>query len=143
MSLNTKTSESDMAEGEVRTRVRYGETDQMGVVYHANYLLYFEMGRTEYMRERGYAYSDLERRGIYLAVVEAACRYRASAQYDDRIIIRTTVEKITNVTVTFHYSVHKEEGDVLLAEGTTTLACVSGAGKPQRLPREVAQALAG
>jgi len=131
-----------MKESEVRTRVRYAETDQMGVVYHSNYFLYFEMGRTEYMRTRGCAYSDLEKQGIYLAVVEVACRYRAVARYDDAIIIRTRVDKTTRVTVTFHYRVLKEEGGTLLAEGTTTLACVKKDGKPRALPREVAQALA-
>ena len=132
-----------MKEGEVRTRVRYAETDQMGVVYHSNYLVYFEMGRTEYMRARGYAYSDLERQGIYLVIVEAACRYKAPARYDDKIIIRTRVEGTTKATVTFFYRVFKEEGALLLAEGTTTLACVTTEGRPRRLPREVAEALAG
>ncbi len=131
-----------MTEGEVRTRVRYSETDQMGIVYHANYFLYFEMGRTEYMRSRGHAYSDLERQGMYLAVVEATCRHKASARYDDAIIIRTRVEGITRATVKFYYRVFKEEGEVLLAEGTTTLACVTAEGRPRRLPREVADALA-
>ena len=131
-----------MQESEVKTRVRYGETDQMGVVYHANYFLYFEMGRTEYMRERGYAYADLERQGIYLAVVEAACRYKAGARYDDAIVIRTRVEKVTNVTITFHYQVVREEGNVLLVEGSTTLACVNKENRPQKIPAEIATALA-
>lgn len=132
-----------MQESEVKTRVRYGETDQMGVVYHANYLLYFEMGRTEYMRARGYAYAELERQGIYLAVIKATCRYKAAAKYDDVIIIRTTVAGMTNVTITFQYQVFKEEGNVLLAEGATTLACVNEQNRPRRLPAEIAQALAG
>jgi acyl-CoA thioester hydrolase len=131
-----------MQESEVKTRVRYGETDQMGVVYHANYLLYFEMGRTEYMRARGYAYAELERQGIYLAVVEATCRYKAAAKYDDVIIIRTNVQGTTNVTITFQYQVFKEEGNVLLATGATTLACVNEQNRPRRLPAEIAQALA-
>lgn len=131
-----------MPESEVRTRVRYGETDQMGVVYHANYFLYFEMGRTEYMRSRGYAYADLERQGIYLAVVEATCRYKAGARYDDAIIIRTKVAGITNVTITFNYQVFREEGSVLLVEGSTTLACVNKENRPRRLPQEIGQALA-
>jgi len=131
-----------MQESEVKTRVRYGETDQMGVVYHANYLLYFEMGRTEYMRSRGYAYAELERQGIYLAVVEATCRYKAAAKYDDVIIIRTNVQGTTNVTITFQYQVFKEEGNVLLATGATTLACVNEQNRPCRLPAEIAQALA-
>jgi len=135
-------TEEQMQESEVRTRVRYGETDQMGVVYHANYFLYFEMGRTEYMRERGYAYADLERQGIYLAVVEAVCRYKAGARYDDVIVIHTTVQNITNVTITFQYQVFREKGNILLAEGGTTLACVNGENRPRRIPPEIARALA-
>lgn len=131
-----------MPDFETRTRVRYGETDQMGVVYHANYFLYFEMGRTEYMRERGFAYADLERQGIYLAVVEATCRYKAGAKYDDMIVIRTRVEKTTNVTITFHYEVFREADNVLLVEGSTTLACLNEENRPRRLPPHVIEALA-
>ena len=126
---------------EVRTRVRYGETDQMGVVYHSNYLRYFELGRTEYMRARGYAYSDLEKRGFLLAIVDATVRFRAGARYDDEIVIRTKLEDSSPVRVTFHYEVRKVEGDVLLAEGTTALACIDRNRKITRLPAEVINAL--
>jgi len=130
-----------MNKDEVRTRVRYGETDQMGVVYHSNYLRYFELGRTEYMRARGYAYSDLEKRGFFLAIVGTTVRFRAGARYDDEIVIRTKIEDSSPVRVTFHYEVRKVEGDVLLAEGTTALACIDKNKKITRLPAEVADAL--
>jgi acyl-CoA thioester hydrolase len=138
----SKDTEQEMQESEVRTRVRYGETDQMGVVYHSNYFLYFELGRTEYMRQRGYAYADLERQGIFLAVVEANCKYKAGAKYDDPIIIRTSVGKTTNVTIMFQYQVFREQDNVLLVEGSTTLACLNKDNRPQRIPEEIARALA-
>jgi len=130
-----------MINDEVKTRVRYGETDQMGVVYHSNYLLYFELGRTEFMRARGCAYSSLERTGFYLAIVDAKISFRASAQYDDEITVRTRLEGCSRVRVTFHYEVRKTHGDVLLAEGTTTLACVDKKSKITKLPPEVIAAL--
>ncbi len=130
-----------MNKDEVRTRVRYGETDQMGVVYHSNYLRYFELGRTEYMRARGCAYSDLEKRGFFLAIVDATVRFRAGARYDDEIVIRTKIEDSSPVRVTFYYEVRKVEGDVLLAEGTTALACIDRNRKITRLPAEVINAL--
>ncbi len=130
-----------MSKDEVRTRVRYGETDQMGVVYHSNYLRYFELGRTEYMRARGYAYSDLEKRGFFLAIVDATVRFRAGARYDDEIIIRTKLEDSSLVRVSFCYEVWKVEGNVLLAEGTTRLACVDKNNRITKLPAEVINAL--
>ncbi len=130
-----------MSKDEVRTRVRYGETDQMGVVYHSNYLRYFELGRTEYMRARGYAYSDLEKGGFFLAIVDATVRFRAGARYDDEIIIRTKLENSSPVRVSFYYEVWKVEGNVLLAEGTTRLACVDKNNKIKKLPAEVINAL--
>ncbi|GAG32130.1 unnamed protein product [marine sediment metagenome] len=130
-----------MIQDEIRTRVRYGETDQMGVVYHANYLLYYEMGRTEYMRARGYEYSRLERDGYFLAIVEAQLRYHANTGYDGELIIRTRVGKITRVQVTFHYQVLNAEGEILLSEGLTRLACVGKDLKVKRLPAEMIEAL--
>ncbi len=130
-----------MIQDEIRTRVRYGETDQMGVVYHANYLLYYEMGRTEYMRKRGYEYSKLEEDGYFLAIVEAQLRYHANTGYDGELIIRTRVDNISHVQVTFHYQVFNVEGEVLLSEGTTRLACVGKDLKVKRLPAKMIEAL--
>ena len=130
-----------MIQDEIRTRVRYGETDQMGVVYHANYLLYYEMGRTEYMRARGYAYSEMEREGFSLAIVEASLKYHANVSYDEEIIIRTRIGDLTRVQVTFYYQVFKADGEVLLSEGSTRLACVGRDMKVKRLPKEMFEAL--
>jgi len=124
------------------TRIRYGETDQMGVVYHANYLIYFDLGRTEYLRARGCPIGELERRGFFLPVVKAGIRYKASARYDDLLIISTRLENVNKFAVTFYHKVMKEEGSVPLAEGTVTLACVTREEKLQRMPTDVMAALA-
>jgi acyl-CoA thioester hydrolase len=130
-----------MVEHTVTTRVRYGETDQMGVVYHANYFLYFELGRTELLRAAGFAYSELERRGIYLVVTEAACRFRSPARYDQELRIVTRVGRLGKARVRFEYSVLGPEGE-RLAEGHTELASVDRATQqPVRLPEEVASRL--
>ncbi len=121
-------------------RVRYGETDQMGVVYHPNYFLYFETGRTELMRAAGIAYSELEKSGIYLVVTQASCRYRAAARYDQELKILTRVDQVGKATVQFSYRV-LGPGGTLLAEGGTELASVDAAKNPVRLPKDVAELL--
>lgn len=121
-------------------RVRYGETDQMGVVYHANYLLYFEIGRTELMRAGGLPYGELEARGLLLVVTEAACRYRAPARYDEALEIRTRVDRLGRASVRFAYDVRGQDGR-LCAEGHTELAAVDSAKRPVRLPENVAERL--
>lgn len=135
---------------ETRTRVRYVETDQMGVVYHANYLVYFEIGRTEYMREIGLPYSTVEKEGLFFAVSEAQCSFRASARYDDVIVVRTHVQELTLVRLTFAYDVRKDEAGgegKRLADGSTVLVCLNRDGKPTRIPdvlaRRIAEADAG
>jgi acyl-CoA thioester hydrolase len=121
----------------VVTRVRYGETDQMGVVYHANYFLYFELGRTELMRAAGFPYAELERRGVFLVVTDAGCRYRAPARYDEELRIDTRVARLGKATVRFEYEVRGAE-DRLLAEGHTELAAVDrSTQEPVRLPEEI------
>ncbi len=125
----------------VVTRVRYGETDQMGVVYHANYFLYFELGRTELMRAAGFPYAELERRGVFLVVTDAGCRYRAPARYDEELRIDTRVARLGKATVRFEYEV-RGAGDRLLAEGHTELAAVDrSTQEPVRLPEEIAARL--
>src|SRR5436190_12114631 len=94
---------ASMKEHTVTVRVRYGETDQMGVVYHPNYFLYFETGRTELMRASGVAYCELEKSGIFLVVTQASCRYRAAARYDQELRIVTRVDEVRKATVTFSY----------------------------------------
>lgn len=125
----------------VETRVRYAETDRMGAVYHANYLVYFELGRTDYMRRRGLAYSDLEKDGIFLVVTEADCRYRERATYDDVLQIETRCEEVGHVRVRFAYTVRRPSGGRLVAEGHTVLACVDAAGRPRALPERAKECL--
>ena len=124
----------------VTVRVRYGETDQMGVVYHPNYLLYFETGRTELMREAGVTYSELEKTGVFLVVTEARCRYRAAARYDEELRVVTTVDLVGKATIRFSYRVMGPD-DRLLAEGHTELASVDASKNPVRLPKEVSSLL--
>jgi acyl-CoA thioester hydrolase len=122
----------------VRVRARYGETDQMGVIYHANYIVYFEIGRTELMRSNGIRYADMEQAGLFLTVVDVGARYLASARYDDLLAIRTRVTDFSGVRVRFDYRILRVaepgEDESLLCEGHTTLACIDRSGKPRRIP---------
>lgn len=118
--------------GEITIRVRYAETDRMGLLHHANYLVYFEQGRTELLRSRGLAYKDLEDQGFLLVLVRAEVRYRSPARYDDLLTLRTTVVRTTAVRIDHRYEVLRD--GLLLAEGSTTLACVDREGKLQHLP---------
>ncbi len=129
-----------MIEHTAVVRVRYGETDQMGVVYHPNYLLYFETGRTELLRSAGVAYRDLEKSGVFLVVTETSCRYRSAARYDEELKIVTTVTDVGKATVRFAYRVIGPDG-TLLAEGHTELASVDAAKTPVRLPKDLSELL--
>ena len=105
---------------EARVRVRYAETDQMGVVYHSNYFIWFEVGRVELLRELGFSYREMERQdGCFIAVVDARCRYKAPARYDDEILIRTRLKSAREWLVHFAYEVVRESDGTLLAEGET------------------------
>lgn len=128
-------------QGTVRTRVRYAETDQMGVVYHANYLVWCEIGRTELMRELGFAYSEVERSGISLAVAEAAIRYGQPARYDDEIRVVTTIAGVQSRTVTFAYEIFRDAdgGSQRLATASTKLIAIDERGAPRRLPPDLLQ----
>jgi acyl-CoA thioester hydrolase len=106
---------------EARIRVRYAETDQMGVVYHSNYFIWFEVGRVELLRQLGFSYREMERQdGCFIAVVDARCRYKAPARYDDEILIRTRLKSARESLVHFAYEVVRESDGTLLAEGETT-----------------------
>jgi acyl-CoA thioester hydrolase len=120
-------------------RVIYGDTDQMGVVYYANYLAFFERGRCEYMRERGFDYGAFERDGFLFPVVDAHCRYRSPARFDDLLVLETAITGATRVTLDFGYRVRRD--DELLAEGSTRHACLTRAGRPARLPAALATLL--
>jgi acyl-CoA thioester hydrolase len=117
---------------DIAIRVRYAETDRMGLLHHANYLVYFEMARTELLRQRGISYREVEDAGPYLVIVEAACKFKRPAYYDDLLTIRTVVERMTHVKIIHRYEVWRD--GLLLAEGHTTLACVDKDGRPQALP---------
>ncbi len=118
-------------------RVRYAETDQMGVVYHANYLIWMEVGRVEYFRAAGIRYRDMEEHdGIRLAVVEANCRYIAPAHYDDEVIIRTSIEEANKRSVRLNYHMREAESDRKLAEGFTRHFFLSHDMRPAKLPEK-------
>lgn len=121
-----------MREHEIEIRVRYQETDAMGVVHHANFLTYFEMGRTELLRANGYDYRRVEEGGVFMVIVEARCRYRRPARYDDLLRLRTVVTQVGAAKIEHEYQLFR--GDELLADGHTTLACVDRAGQLQRVP---------
>ncbi|MCS6818192.1 MAG: acyl-CoA thioesterase [Blastocatellia bacterium] len=119
---------------EVATRVRYAETDQMGVAYYANHFVWFEVGRSEFCRQRGFAYRQLEEEwGLYLVVVEARCRYLAPARYDDEIIIRTWLGETRKRSLSFRYEILGEDGRKL-AEGETVHVVVDREGRARTLP---------
>lgn len=103
--------------GKSRLRVRYAETDQMGIVYHSNYLIWFEVGRSELFREINLPYTRFEEQGLALAVIEASCRYRKPAHYDDELEIVTEIAEMTSRSVTFSYQIYRE--GALLAQGKT------------------------
>lgn len=120
-------------------RVRYGETDQMGIVYHANYVPYFEIGRTEFMRERGVTYAEMEKNGLQLAVVEVGARFLRPARYDQVITLETRLTKTTHVQLRFEHRIFGPQPDApekepLLCEGLTVLACINADGRPLRIP---------
>ena len=119
---------------ETTVRVRYAETDQMGVVYHANYLVWFEVGRVEFIRQTGLDYKTMESDGAMIAVVEATARYKAPARYDDELLIRTTLVAARRSIVRFHYSLLRAADHTLLCEGETTHIVVGRDMKKRELP---------
>jgi len=121
-----------MLDGETTIRVRYAETDRMGLLHHANYLIYFEQARTELLRSLGLTYRDLEDKGFLLVLTKIEVRYKRPAHYDDVLTIRTKVERTTAVRIDHCYEVLRD--GLLIAEAATTLACVDRDGRPQALP---------
>ena len=120
-----------------RVRVRYAETDQMGVVYYANYFVWFEVGRTDLLRDSGWSYRHREHDGYSLPVIDARCTYRGPAKYDDEIEVRTTGELLSPVRVQFTYEVVRLADAATLATGTTVHATLDRVGRPCRLPDRV------
>lgn len=119
-----------MRHGETVLRVRYEETDQMGVVYYANYLIWLEVGRTEYFRQLGMPYSEVEKNDILLPVTKAFCQYKSPARYDDIIRVVTNVASLQDVRILFKYEVFRHEANELLAIGETEHAFVNRQGRP-------------
>lgn len=120
---------------EAEVRVRYQETDQMGVVYHANYLTWFEIGRTELIRELDYPYAEFEQRGILLPVVHLNMDFKSPARYDDEIIIRTKISKFTGIRISFFYEVRYKATDQLLVMGETEHVWVNQQFRPINLKK--------
>jgi acyl-CoA thioester hydrolase len=124
-------------QNETRLRVRYAETDQMGVVYHSNHLIWFEVGRVELMRQMGFSYRDMERDdGLYIAVAEAKCRYRAPVYYDEEVVVRTWLKAVRESVVIFSYELTRSNGGALLAEGETTHIVTDSTMKIAALPEK-------
>ena len=124
-------------ESTIEFRVRYAETDQMGVVYHSHYLVWCEMGRTDLIRQLGTSYASLEREGIGLAVIDASIRYHSGAKYDDMIRVRTQLIDVRSRTVTFDYRIEDATTGMRLASASTTLASINKEGKLVALPAEM------
>jgi acyl-CoA thioester hydrolase len=122
---------------ETRIRVRYAETDQMGVVYHANHFIWFEVGRVELLRQFGFTYKEMEREDdCFIAVVDARCRYKAPVHYDDEVIVRTHLKHVREKVIRFGYDLRKAETGELLAEGETTHIVADSRMKPRALPEK-------
>ena len=131
MSKRDLTGDADV---ELDLRVRYAETDRMGVVYYANYFVWFEMGRAEYCRRLGFAYLDLEELGYRLVVAEAHCIYHNPARYDDVVTVYTSLRKRARRLITFGYRVVRKGSTETLVEGETTHLCLDAAGKIKSIP---------
>jgi acyl-CoA thioester hydrolase len=123
-----------ISSGEVEFRVRYAETDQMGVVHHSRYAVYFEMGRTELLRGTGYSYRDMEESKAFLVVAKLEIKYHAPARYDDLLRLKTTVTRLTRARIEHSYELYRVDGHQLLTSGATTLACVDAEGRPTAIP---------
>ena len=123
-------------------RVRYAETDKMGVVYYANYLVWFEVARTDLLRSLGWSYREMEAAGISLPVIEAHCEYQRPARYDDEIEVRTEGAMLSPVRMKFNYTIVRRADGMTAAAGHTVHAAVTPAGKPCRLPERIRQVFA-
>jgi acyl-CoA thioester hydrolase len=131
------TSRHHPAINETRVRVRYAETDQMGVVYHSNHLIWFEVGRVEFMRQLGFSYRDMEHDdGRFIAVAEVTCRYRAPAYYDEEVVVRTRLKTVRDSVIVFTYELSRAENGTLLAEGETTHIVTDSKMKVATLPEK-------
>jgi acyl-CoA thioester hydrolase len=133
------TSYEQFESGEIEIRVRYPEADQMGVLHHSRYWIYFEMGRTELLRATGLTYRDIEASGVFLVLSKCSCKYIASAFYDDVLILKTTTTKMGTARIDHAYELRRKDNGTLIATAETTLACVGRDGKVQPLPDSIRQ----
>jgi len=129
--------------GETRIRVRYADTDAMGIVYYANYLKWFEIGRSELMRDMGIVYAELETSGYHLPVIEVSCHYLLPARYDEIVVIQTEITGIRRASVRFDYVIRDESKEQILAEGFTLHPFTSREGKIVRAPKHIADKITG
>jgi acyl-CoA thioester hydrolase len=123
-------------------RVRYADTDKMGVAYHANYFVWFEVGRTDLLRTLGWSYREMEESGLILPVITAECQYKQSSRYDDELEVRTEGRLVGRVRIEFAYQVVRVSDAVMTAVGRTVHAALGEGGRPCRLPERIAQAFA-
>ena len=128
---------------EAKVRVIYGDTDQMGVVYYANYFRYFELARSEFIRGKGGSYREIEGSGTLLPVIEATCHYRASARYDDVLVIRTRLTSMRRASLKFTYELRREGEDAVLCTGHTVHASIGRDGRPCRMPEAITRLAEG
>ena len=148
LSMNLKSRKKTPANGqqlvsESRVRVRYAETDQMGVAYYANYLIWFEVGRSQFCNDCGFSYRDMEREtGLFLIVAEASCRYRTPARYEDELLVQTTLDDITRRTVSFGYQIERVDG-ASIAAGQTTHVLINKEGRISSFPQKYLSFLRG
>lgn len=115
---------------ETEVRVRYADTDQMGIVYHSNYFVWMEVGRTEFFRKVGLSYKTIEEKGVVFPVVDASCRYKKPARYDDKLIIETVVREYSAAKIIIAYKIIRKKDKILLAEGMTVHGITDKKGKP-------------
>ena len=126
---------------ETRLRVRYAETDQMGIVYHSNHFIWFEVGRVELLRQFGFTYKEMEKEDdCFIAVVDARCHYRAPVHYDDEVVVRTYLKHVREKMIRFGYELRSAGNDKLLAEGETTHIVANSKMKPRALPEKYMKA---
>jgi len=130
-----------IAATEMQIRVSYADTDQMGMVYYGNYLTYFERGRTEWLRQRGFSYKEMEMEGILLPVIECSCRYISPARYDDMITVRTGLTRIGPASIEFGYEVVRDSK--VITTGFTKHPVVNREFRPVRIPEKIAKILSG
>ena len=123
-------------------RVRYAETDKMGVVYYANYFVWFEVARADLLRSRGWSYREMEHAGVALPVIEAECQYHRGAKYDDELEVRAEGRMLSPVRMEFEYQVVRSQDGTIAAEGKTVHAALDATGKPCRLPARVREVFA-